>query len=341
MPGALDTEVVVVGAGVMGLATARALAAAGRDVTVVEQFRDGHARGSSHGSSRIFRLSYPEVEWVRLAQAALPLWRELERECGEQLLELSGCLDFRDWGAYRDALAACGAAFELLDGTEIARRFPLRAEPGEIGLLQPDGGIVHADRALRAFRTAAVAAGARIVEETRVNAIDEHADGVTAAGFRAHTAVVTAGAWVGDLVELDVRPTRETIAYLPYDEPIPSLVDRVEDGPAGELAFALTAPGIGVKAGFHHGGPVTDPDEPGVADAGLAAAAGEWAARRIRGVAPEPVRVETCLYTNRPDERFVLERRGRIVVGSACSGHGFKFAPVVGNRVAALAVEPL
>ena len=325
----------------MGLATARALAQGGRDVVVVEQFRDGHDRGSSHGSSRIFRLSYPEVEWVRLAQTSLPLWRALEAECGEQLLDLTGCIDFRDWVAYRDALAACGAAFELLGATELERRFPLRVEPGEIALLQPDGGIVHADRALRAFRAAALAAGARISEETRVNAVDEDADGVTVAGIRARTAVVTAGAWAGQLVELDATPTRETIAYLSYDEPIPALVDRVADGPAGELAFALTAPGTGVKAGFHHGGPVADPDEVGVADQALATAAGEWAARRIRGLDPEPVRVETCLYTTRTDERFVLERRGRVVVGSACSGHGFKFAPVVGQRLAALAGELL
>ena len=83
----------VVGAGVMGLATARALARAGHEVVVHERFGPGHERGSSHGRSRIFRLAYAEPEWVRLAQEALAGWRELEAECGERLLELTGLLE--------------------------------------------------------------------------------------------------------------------------------------------------------------------------------------------------------------------------------------------------------
>jgi len=92
-----ETEVVVVGAGVMGLATARALAGAGHRVTVLEQFHVGHDRGSSHGSSRIVRLSYPEARWVRLGQEAYPLWRQLEAECGRTLLEQRGAIDLGDW----------------------------------------------------------------------------------------------------------------------------------------------------------------------------------------------------------------------------------------------------
>ncbi|MBA2332893.1 MAG: FAD-dependent oxidoreductase, partial [Actinobacteria bacterium] len=92
-----DVEVVVVGAGVMGLATARVLAQSGRDVVLIEQFELGHARGSSHGGSRIFRLSYPDAQWARLARTALPLWRTLEAEAGEPLIERYGSLDLGDW----------------------------------------------------------------------------------------------------------------------------------------------------------------------------------------------------------------------------------------------------
>ena len=98
----LDVEIVVVGAGVMGLATARELARAGRAVALVEQFRVGHARGSSHGRSRIFRLSYPDARWVRLAQEAVPLWGELEAEAGETLIERYGSLDLGDWRPNRE-----------------------------------------------------------------------------------------------------------------------------------------------------------------------------------------------------------------------------------------------
>ena len=92
-----DAEVAVVGAGVMGLATARALAQAGRDVVVCEQFEVGHGGGSSHGGSRIVRLSYPEERWVRLAQEAYPLWQELEAAWGRALLDQPGTLDLGDW----------------------------------------------------------------------------------------------------------------------------------------------------------------------------------------------------------------------------------------------------
>ena len=98
-------EVAVVGAGAVGLATARALARGGREVVVVEQFRAGNDRGSSHGSSRIFRLAYEEPEWVRLAQEALPLWRELEAESRLDLLTLPGSLDSgRDPGPDRKSV---------------------------------------------------------------------------------------------------------------------------------------------------------------------------------------------------------------------------------------------
>src|SRR5919112_3478123 len=135
---AFDVDVVVVGAGVMGLAAARQIALSGCETLVLEQFELGHERGSSHGTSRIVRLSYPEVEWVRLAQESYPLWRELEAEAGRPLLEFHGTLHLGDWEPNRDALAACGVAFEVLDAPEIGRRFGIRANAGERGLYQAD-----------------------------------------------------------------------------------------------------------------------------------------------------------------------------------------------------------
>jgi sarcosine oxidase len=332
-----DAEVAVVGAGVMGLATARALAHAGRDVIVCEQFEVGHGGGSSHGGSRIVRLSYPEERWVRLAQEAYPLWQELEAAWGRALLDQPGTLDLGDWRAHRDALAACDAPFEVLDRAETGRRFPIRLENGETGLFQPDGGIVYADLALQALLGAATAAGADLRERTRVVSIEDEGETVSLDGLRAKAVVVTAGAWAPGLVGVDATPTRETASYFGFDEPVPSLLDKS----LGDTHYyALAAPGVGLKAGVHRSGPVTDPDEPGEPDAAIAERAAAWIERRFRG-AGSLQRMETCLYTNRLNDEFLLERRGRVVVGSPCSGHGFKFAPVVGKRLAALAVEVL
>lgn len=332
-----DFEVAVVGAGVMGLAAARALARAGREVVVLEQFALGHDRGSSHGNARIIRLSYPEAAWVRLAQEAYPHWRELEAEFGRPLLDLRGTLDLGDWEPNRDALEACGASFEVLGAAEIERRFPLRAEAGVSGLFQADGGVVFADLAVEALTASGVAAGAQLREHHRVETIEEERDGVLAGGLRAKAAVVTAGAWAPALAGVDATPHRETVSYFELDEPVPSVVDT---SAGARLGYALTSPDGRLKAGLHHSGASADPDEPGVPDPEVAARTAEWVAHRFRGVG-EPVHAETCLYTNRDDDEFLLERRGRVVVGSACSGHGFKFAPLVGERLAALVAEVL
>ena len=167
-----DADIVVVGAGITGVATARSLAQTGRGVVLLEQFGLGHDRGSSHGASRIFRLSYPDPHHVRLAQGALQSWRELEAEVGEELIVTTGGLDFGPVAVENArALAACGVAHELLTGTEVARRWPILAEPTETVLYHADGGVTLADRAYQALLTSAVEAGAVVLDERRVTGI--------------------------------------------------------------------------------------------------------------------------------------------------------------------------
>lgn len=333
----LDAEVAVVGAGVAGRAAARELARAGRDVVLLEQFALDHDRGSSHGSSRIIRLSYPEERWVRLAQESYPGWRELESELGRPLLELAGTLDLGDWQRNRDALAACAVAHEVLDAREIEARFPLAVAAGSRGLFQPDGGILLADLALSSLLDSAIEAGARVRESRRVEEIVADGDAVRAGNVRARAVVVTAGAWAPALVGVDATPTRETVSYFGFGEPLPSVIDTTVGERSG---YALPSPGGLLKAGLHQSGLEADPDRPGAPDAEVADRTAAWVARRFPG-AGEAVRWETCLYTTRAGDEFLLERRGRVVVGSACSGHGFKFAPAIGRRLAALALDAL
>ncbi|MGB2875603.1 MAG: FAD-dependent oxidoreductase [Gaiellaceae bacterium] len=334
----MKAEVVVVGAGVDGLATARALAREGRDVLVLEQFPAGHKRGSSHGRSRIFRLAYPDEEWVRLAQESFDGWRELEAESGEEVLGLPGLIELVDdlkESSYK-ALTACGVETEVLDPNELVRRFSLRVADGWLGMLQPQAGFVLADRALAALRASAENRGARVVFDSPVESLEE---------LDAGAIVVTAGAWARRLlaasgIELPVVETRETVAYFHVERetPTPSVVTMIHHGHG---LYSVFDPVHGLKVGHHHSGPKADPDEEGAPDPAIVDEVTSWAGRTFSLAEPDPVGAETCFYTNTDDERFILERHGRIVVGSACSGHGFKFAPAVGKRLAALAAEAL
>jgi monomeric sarcosine oxidase len=327
--------IAIVGAGVMGAATAWQLARRGHDVEIHEQFHIGHMHGSSHGRSRIVRLAYPEPQWVQLAAEAMAGWREVEEESGEQLLELHGLLELGGDPATssRDALDEHGAEYELLDAAAARARWPIGVPDGWTVLFQPEAGIVRADLAWQALLDVAAKHGAQLRESSRVNSLAE---------LDADVVVVTAGPWAVRLlepegIELPVRVTRETVAYFRLDgHPLPSVV-QLNPETRGHAMYSLRDPIHGLKAGAHHAGPETDPDDDGLPDLDLLDAISAWVGETYTEVDPKPLGAETCVYTTTADESFVLERHGRIVVGSACSGHGFKFAPAVGERLAALA----
>ena len=240
--------------------------------------------------------------------------------------------------------------YELLRGEEAGERFGLAYEAEEPLLYQPDAGIARADAAYRALVAVLGRAGADVRERTPVTALEPGAEGVVLTAGReridADAVVVTAGGWVRGLlgplgIDVPVTVTRETVAYFAVDDgwTPPSVIDDVSTGAPGESFYALLAPGVGLKAGAHQAGAVADPDANGAPDPVLVDAATTWVRRRFPRAGGEPLAAETCLYTSTSDHRFVLERHGPVVVGSACSGHGFKFAPAIGERLAALALD--
>jgi sarcosine oxidase len=336
-------DVIVVGAGIMGSATAWWLARSGVRTLVLERFHIGHARGSSHGSSRIFRLSYPNPGYVAMAQESLELWRRTEAEAGAELLVTTGGLDLGPGiEANHAALTECGARSEMLSAAELARRFPFLRHHGP-GVLQPDSGYVRAEPAWTAFAALAGKHGAELREETVVEGIEQSNDGamvhIATGSLACSVCVVTAGAWARELlasaaIELDTRPTRETVSYFPFEGPPPPTVAEW----VTPLRYALPAPGLGLKAGEHLAGPTADPHATGTVDCDSIARVGEWLAALYPGIDNVPHHSETCLYTNTRDEDFVMKRCGSVVVGSPCSGHGFKFAPLIGKRLAELAL---
>ena len=322
-------RIAVIGGGVMGLATGWALKRRGHEPVVYEQFEVGNPRGSSHGRSRIFRLAYAEDHYVRLAQEALGLWRELEAESGTTILELPGLVEIVRTLEESTAhtLERCGVAWERLEREEAERRYPIRVPEGSFVVVQPEAGIARADNALEAFRREL-----DVREHTRA-----HPDEVDAGAV-----VVTAGSWVNELLDepLPVKATRETLCYfnLDGDRPIPSVVS-FKAGRHTHDMYSLYDPVYGLKVGAHHAGREVDPDAPGEPQPELIERIAAWANETYRLEDAEPAAADTCMYTTTADETFILERRGRTVVGSPCSGHGFKFAPAIGERLADLAIE--
>jgi sarcosine oxidase len=346
-------QIVVVGGGAMGSAAAWQLASRGHEVTLLEQFEPGHTNGSSHGSSRIFRLAYADPFYVSLAARALPLWRQLEQESGQAVLSLTGAVDHGPAAAteaLHQVLGAAGHASQTLTPAEAAERWPgLRYDTSV--LFHPEAGRVHADHAVLAFQRAAEARGAvvrhgvRVAKLARLGA--ERVEAVTDGGevFTADAAVVAVGGWaptvaaavVGGLPPL--RVTQEQPVHLPAPDALdwPSFIHH----PGAELADDGGIYGLGsvdgVKLGFHAVGPVVDPDhrDRSIDPVALRRVL-DYAERWLPGADASRPTATTCLYTITPDHDFVVDRDGPVTVLAGFSGHGFKFTPAIGELAADL-----
>lgn len=351
----MDADVVVIGGGAAGSSTAWQLARRGRDVVLLERFGRGHAWGSSHGSTRIFRVAYRDPLYSRLATQAIPLWRELEDAAGATLLEQTGQLDHGFAPAIDEieqTLIAGGWEFDRMDPVAAQERWPGMVFD-EAVIYSPDGGRIFADRAVEAMLRLAEQQGAQLRFEDPALAIEPEGDGVrvvTSTGeVTARAAVVSAGAWLPQLAGLDrfaiTLPRLQVTAQAPVHFAIrpgysfPSFVHH-EGSDAVDHTFAygaygLESPGEGVKVGLDTMDVVDDIgartlDVP--SDAVERAA--RYAERWLPGADTSIAAAVSCLFTMTDDSHFILDRRGPVVVMSPCSGHGFKFAPVLGSIAA-------
>ncbi|HEY6277494.1 MAG TPA: FAD-dependent oxidoreductase [Streptosporangiaceae bacterium] len=351
-------EVAVVGAGLLGSATAWALATRGARPVVLEQFGLGHARGSSHGATRIFRFSYPDPGYVRMASAAQPAWARLQAAAGEELLVTTGGLDAGPGaGVCAAALAECGVRHSWLTADQVSDRFPgIAVRPGERMLFQPDSGVCLAGRTVAALQRLARQHGADLRPGSPVLAIERGGGRAivhTAAGaISAGVVVAAAGPWSGRLLAGAVTraprlaPTLQQVRYFRPNDASPAAWPTLIEWPSGAPAW-YTVPMLGgapgVKVASHLLGPAVDPgDGPFTSiDPGPEDQAAAYVRDRLPGLDPAPLAPETCLYTMTADEDFVLDRDGPVVAGAGCSGHAFKFGPLLGEVLAALALgEP-
>ncbi|MCX6019810.1 MAG: N-methyl-L-tryptophan oxidase [Chloroflexi bacterium] len=359
-----NPDVLVIGAGVMGASAAHYLARAGAHVRLIEQFRIGHNRGSSHGESRIIRLAYPEPDYLALAKSAYALWRDLERESGATVYYKTGGLDFGVPEAetlieLARTYALNDIEHELVDANEMMHRYPQLKLPAHYtGLYQADYGMLHADRCVATLAAQARAHGAEICEEEPVLKIIVRADSVevytTKRVHHAARVVLCAGSWMRPLLQqigihLPLTVQNEQVVYMRTNQPenfaigrFPIFIHRQPGTSSGGAGFPILGRNS-PKFLYHAAGPRVEPDDVDrTPDAGLRERTRAFACSVVRGLTGEVDEAVACRYTMTPDEDFLIDRHpaySHVILASPCSGHGFKFGSVVGSILADLALR--
>ncbi len=356
-------DAIVIGLGGMGSAAAYHLARRGRRVLGLEQFDLLHELGSSHGLTRIIRLAYHEhPSYVPLLRRAYELWHDLEADAGERLLVTTGSLEGgpEDGTTFRGALEAAelhDLPHEVLDAADMRRRYPAYAgfDASTRVVLQPDGGFLLAERTILAHVNGAFAAGAELRFREPVRRWEAVGDGVRVetddGTYEADRLVVAAGAWARTLVPALDRlavPERQVLVWLQptavelfAPDRFPVFLIDVEEG--SYYGFPIhDVPGFKFGRYHHLEEPMnpSDPDRSARPDDEAMLRA--FAERYFPDGAGPTVMLKGCIFTNSPDEHFLLgslAEAPQVSLFAGESGHGYKFASVVGEILADLAVD--
>lgn len=356
-------DVAIAGLGGIGSAIAAHCAARGASVIGLEQFGPAHDRGSSHGRSRMIRQAYFEdPAYVPLVLRSYELWRALEKQSGEELLRITGVLSAGPEngeiisGTQRSS-AEHGLALEKLSQHEVRERYPgVRLLPDEVALFEPNGGVLDPEKAVRAHLKAAQSAGAQLRFETTMRNWEANDRGMTinlASGEKvvAKKLILSLGPWFQEALDrlgVPLRIQRNVQVWFSpstnfYQAPgFPAFLVERAGLPAPLYGFPDF--GDGVKAAFHGAGDLTtagelDRDVNIARDVEpVARALEEW----MPGAAANFREAKPCMYSLTPDSHFVIDRhpaQANVVLCGGFSGHGFKFAPVIGEIAADLALD--
>lgn len=353
---AANYDAAVIGLGAMGAGAIWQLAERGLSVVGFDAFHPPHDMGSSHGRSRIIREAYFEgAVYVPLVQRAYELWRQLEAAQRESLLTICGGVMIGEPSSplvagARGAAREHGVPVEEWSSADISTRIPaIRPGAGMVGVFEPRAGVLSPERGVHAMLAEAATRGADLRFNSPVTAVEP---GRTAVTVEASTGTVTArqvvcaaGGWLAALlpdlalpltVERAVQHWFQRAAddrFAPEQFPV-FLLETPDD----RFLYGLPDQGHGLKLAEHHGGRISPHGEVDRrVDAAEAKQFRAFAEAYLPTLPGGPVDSSVCTYTNTPDGHFILDyhpAHANVFVVSACSGHGFKFAPAIGELVA-------
>jgi sarcosine oxidase len=358
-----SSHYVVVGAGLAGAATAWQLASRGHQVTLLERNVPASHDASSHGSARIFRYAYPEHFYTRAVVESKALWDGLVAATGTPLISPFGAVDYgseRNPRLLASVLADEGIEHELLSASEARTRWPQIGFDTEV-LWHPGAGVIDAETAVNAIVGLAVGNGARLLTDWSLHSIERNGSGYRLTSTSGETldagnVVVSTGGWLPRLLGSlslpdaflaglpDITVRQEQAFHFRYIDHgsagrWPTFIHKAADIQAYGLPGGRDAGFAGQKVAQYNGGPLipSAAEQTGVVDPANRERVADYVRRYLPGLDPEPYAETTCLFTNTPNEDFLIDRVDKITILSPCSGHGAKFAPLIGQWAADLA----
>jgi len=357
-------DVIVIGAGSMGMAAGYFLSKSGKSTLLIDSFNPPHNKGSHHGETRIIRHAYGEGEnYVPLALRAQELWNDLEKVSGKQLFLPTGVINvgYEKTDFIQNIISSSktySLPLEILDSIEVNKRWPgINLPNNYIGCYEPTSGVLKCEECIEAYRELAEQNGATIITNSKVKEIMVHDDKrVTIKTedhtFSANALVVSAGAWSGILLSmldlnLPLNPIRKTFAWFDTKD---DLYDHKEfpafsfETSHGHYYGFPSIDGSGLKLGRHDGGDTIDPDEAilGFGELEEDTTDLKQFLQHYMPSAQELKFGKTCMYTMTPDEDFIIDTHPNypnVAIASGFSGHGFKFSSVVGQILSDLIIS--
>ena len=359
----MNYDVMIIGAGSMGMAAGYYLSKSGKKTLLLDSFHPPHNKGSHHGETRIIRYAYAEgEEYVPFILKAQELWNKLERDTGKSLFIPTGVLSVgnRESNFIQNTISSSttySLPLEVMDPAEVQNRWSGITMPNDsIGCFEPTSGVLKCEESIKAYQMLAEMNGATILSNSRVKEIHIQEEKVTIKTsdktFHTDSLVVAAGAWSGHLLsmldlDLPLTPVRKTFAWFDANEKIynandfPAFAFETSQG----LYYGFpSVDGAGLKVGRHDGGERINPDE-GMKQFGEIVEDEEDLIQFLNQYLPEIGRLKdgkTCMYTLTPDEKFVIDvhpKYSNVAIAAGFSGHGFKFSSAVGQALSNLIVS--